>query len=260
MFLSYFWECFMFKQLSEHVFYRPAEPYTDRPNVGFICGEKFSLLFEAGNSEENVKKLKVELTGCNLPNPDFVAVSHWHWDHSFGFSFWDGIKIAGKKTNEKLAEVSEWKWDEASMEERIKTGEDIVFCTEMIKREYPDRSKISVSTADISFENRMSIHLGGVSCKLLHCGGPHSEDAVICYIPEEKILFLGDSNCKDLYGKPWHFDIEHEDDFMENVAAIPYDKNLVDDFLAVLYTLDFKICVSGHCEPMTREELYNSLR
>ena len=106
----------------------------------------------------------------------------------------------------------------------------------------------------------MSINLGGVSCELLHCNGPHSDDAVICYIPEDKILFLGDSNCKDLYGKPWHFDIEHEEDFMKNTDAIPYDKKLVDDYLAVLDTLDFEICVSGHCDPMTRKELYDSLR
>lgn len=249
----------MFNKISEHIFYRPAEAYTDRPNIGLIVGDKFSLLFDAGNSEENVKKLKKELSESNLPNPDFVAVSHWHWDHSFGLHAWDCIKIAGKKTNEKLAEVSQWKWDDYSMQKRIETKEDIVFCSEMIKCEYPDRSKIKVSTADISFENRMSISLGGITCELIHCGGPHSEDSVICYIPEERALFLGDSFSKDFYGKPWFFDIEHEEDFMDNIAAIPYDRDLVEDYLRLLDTIDFDICVSGHGDVLSKKELFNLL-
>ena len=248
----------MFEKITEHTFFRINEPYTDRPNVGYIRGEKYSLLFEAGNSQANAKNLKNELSEQKLPQPDFVAVSHWHWDHSFGLSEWNSVKIAGKMTNDKLHEISNWKWDDISMEERIKTGEDIVFCSEMIKREYPNRDKITVSEADITFENRISISLGGITCELIHCGGPHSEDSAVCYIPEEKVLFLGDSNCKDLYGKPWLFDIEHEEDFIENVAAIPYDSVLVSEYLSVLKPLDFKICVTGHGGIISKEELFAS--
>ena len=49
-----------------------------------------------------------------------------------------------------------------------------------------------------------------------------------------------DSNGKDLYGKPWHFDIEHEEDFMKEVSAIPYDKEVVREYLAFLDNLDFE--------------------
>lgn len=248
----------MFKKLSEHVYYRPAEHYTDRPNIGLVFGEKYALLFDAGNSAENAEKLKKEIAECGLPNPDFVAVSHWHWDHSFGLCAWNCVTIAGEKTNEKLEEVSKWKWDDSSMEKRIKSGKDIVFCSEMIKREYPDRSKINVIKADISFKNRMSIDLGGITCELIHCGGPHEADSVICYIPSEKIVFLGDSNSRDFYGKPWFFDIEHEEDFFYNISKIPYDKKLVEEYLSFMETIDFDTCISGHAEPMTKAELFSS--
>lgn len=250
----------MFNKLTEHTYYRPAEPYTDRPNVGYVRGEKYSLLFESGNSPANAEKLKNELNEQHLPMPDYVAVSHWHWDHSFGLSAWDSVRISGRKTNEKLLEVSKWKWDDTSMKKRIQSGEDIVFCSEMIKREYKNRDEIKVCIADKTFENRMSISLGGITCELIHSKGPHAEDSIICFIPEEKIVFLGDSNCKDLYGKPWFFDIEHEEDFLKNVAAIPYDTVLVEEYLSVLKPLDFEICVSGHAGIMTREELFSSLK
>ncbi len=249
----------MFDKVTEHIYIHPAEHYTDRPNIGLIVGENFSLLYDAGNSAKHVEKLKNELSEQGLPHPDFVLLSHWHWDHSFGAKFWNAPVIAGRKTDEQLQKVAEWQWDDISMENRIESGDDIVFCSEMIKREYPDRNKIEVVPADIVFEGRMSIDLGGISCEIIHAKGPHSEDSVICYIPSEKFLFLGDANCKDLYGKPWEFDIEHEEDFLDNIAKIPYDKVLTDDFIRLLDALDFELCISGHAEIMTKNELYNSL-
>ena len=249
----------MFDKVTEHIYIHPAEHYTDRPNIGIIAGEKFSLLYDAGNSAKHVEKLKSELSEQGLPHPDFVLLSHWHWDHSFGAKFWNAPVIAGRKTDERLQTAAEWQWDDISMENRIESGEDIVFCSEMIKREYPDRNKIEVVPADIVFEERMSIDIGGISCEIIHAKGPHSEDSVICYIPSEKFLFLGDANCKDLYGKPWEFDIEHEEDFLDNIAKIPYDKVLTDDFIRLLDALDFELCISGHAEIMTKNELYNSL-
>ena len=249
----------MFDKITDHIYIHPAEHYTDRPNIGYVIGKNKTLVFDAGNSEKHVEKLKKELSEQSLPLPDYVLLSHWHWDHSFGAKFWNAKTIAGTKTNEELKKVASWNWDDISMENRIKSGEDIVFCSEMIKREYPDRSKIEVIPADIVFDGTTSIDLGGVSCELIHSKGPHSEDSVICYIPSEKFVFLGDANCKDLYGKPWEFDIEHEEDFLDNLAKIPYDKNLVEDFIKLLDSLDFTHCISGHSEIMTKTELFESL-
>lgn len=249
----------MFDKITEHIYIHPAEHYTDRPNIGLIVGKDKSLLFDAGNSEKHVKKLKSELLEQGLHLPDYVLLSHWHWDHSFGAKFWNTNIISGRKTNEELKKVSEWKWDDASMEKRIETGEDIVFCTEMLKREYPDRSKIKIAAANTVFDDKIVLDLGGISCELIAANGPHSEDSVICYVPSEKFVFLGDANCKDLYGKPWDFDIEHEEDFLENISKIPYDRELVENFLSLLDKLDFTHCISGHSEIMTKKELFESL-
>ncbi|MBE6950465.1 MAG: MBL fold metallo-hydrolase [Ruminococcaceae bacterium] len=249
----------MFEKITEHVYIRKYQHYTDRPNIGYIRGASRALLFDAGNSEANVELLKRELTEAGVPMPDLVALSHWHWDHSFGVAFWGVPVIAGRETDEQLRKMMAWKWDDASMEQRIDGGEDIVFCSEMIKREYPDRSKIKVVGADIVFDGKLTIDLGGVTCELIHAKGPHSSDSVICYIPEDRFVFLGDSNCKDLYGLPWHFDIAHEEDFVPTTDALPYDREKVDAFIALLDTLDFTHCVSGHADPKTRQKQYQSL-
>lgn len=250
----------MFVKVSDHIYIYPCEDYTDRPNIGLVVGEKHTILFDAGNSSEHVKKMKSDLTSQNLPMPDLVVISHWHWDHSFGAKEWGVPVISQTKTNAMLKEVSEWKWDDLSIDERINSGKDIVFCSEMIKREYPDRNKISVRPADIVFEEKLVLELGEISCVLIHSKGPHSDDSVICYVPSEKFIFLGDSNCKDLYGKPWHFDIEHEEKLLSTLAEIPYDKELISELTSVLDSLDFTKCISGHRGIMSKNELYDSLK
>ena len=102
----------MFNKITEHICIYPAEHYTDRPNIGLIVGEEKSLLFDAGNSEKHVEKMKKELSEQGLPFPDYVLLSHWHWDHSFGAKFWKAPIISGRKTDEKLREVMNWKWDD----------------------------------------------------------------------------------------------------------------------------------------------------
>ena len=249
----------MFQKITENLYIRPCQHYTDRPNIGYIRGTRGALLFDAGNSGAHVELMKEELRAAGLPEPDYVALSHWHWDHSFGAGFWGAPVIAGRETDAQLRRMRTWTWDDAAMQARIDGGEEIVFCSEMIKREYPDRSKICVTAADIVFDGRLTVDLGGVTCELIHAKGPHSSDSVICYIPEAKFVLLGDSNCKDLYGLPWHFDIDHEEDFTATTDALPYDRDKVAAFLALLDTLDFTHCISGHSGVKTREGQYRSL-
>lgn len=249
----------MFYQVTPHIFIRQFQHYTDRPNIGCIRGSNYTLLFDAGNSGSHVALLKQELQDAGLPLPDFVALSHWHWDHSFGAAFWDVPVIAVKETHTQLEKMMSWHWDDTAMARRVETGEDIAFCSEMIKREYPDRSAIRVVGADLVFDNSLTLDLGGVTCHLIHVKGPHSPDSVVCYVPEDRFLFLGDSNCKYLYGLPWHFDIDHEEDFGPTTDALPYDREKVKVYRNLLDTLDFTRCVTGHADPETRESLYDSL-
>ena len=250
----------MFEKLTEHIYVRPHDPYTDRPNIGLICGKDRNLLFDAGNSAANVELLRQELQQAGLPQPDLVALSHWHWDHTFGMHAWGVPTIAGRETNRHLQMVQKWKWDDASMQERLDRREDIAFCSEMIKREYPDRSQIHVSTADIVFDKRLTVDLGGgIKCELIHARGPHAQDSVICYVPSDRFVFLGDSNGKNLYGLPWHFDMEREHDLVATLLTLPYDRDLVAEYIRLLDTLDFTRCIGGHAESMSRQELYDSL-
>lgn len=43
----------------------------------------------------------------------------------------------------------------------------------------------------------MTLNLGNITAHIFHTVSPHSEDTTCIYIPEEKVLFLGDSTSED---------------------------------------------------------------
>lgn len=187
------------KKISDRIYYLPAEERTDRPVLGYIKGDTYSLAVDAGNSSVHVEKFYRELTESGLRLPDFTIITHWHWDHTFGMHAVSGTTVACHMTNEKLAEVQEWEWSDGAMKKRLESGEDIEMCNQCIKLEYPDRSNIKVVTAEIEFIGVISIDLGGVRCEIKEFVSPHSRDSVLIHVPEERIVFIGDAESGDYY-------------------------------------------------------------
>ncbi len=233
----------MFNKLSERVYYLEHNPDTDRPVLGYIKGDKYSLMIDGGNSDKHVKFYMEELDKRQLPHPEIVAVTHWHWDHTFGLSATDAIIIASSSTHEQLCKMKSWKWDDNSMDQRICSGEEIEFCSSMIKKEYEERETIKISSADIVFNDFMALDLGGITCAILRIGGPHSQDSTIFYLPEEKILFLGDGVCEDLYHGEAH-----------------YDKSKLEEVIRILSGIEFNTAIEGHNDPIEKEKLLEELR
>ncbi|WP_027622918.1 MBL fold metallo-hydrolase [Clostridium lundense] len=231
------------KQLSERIYYLPAESETDRPVLGYIKGNTYSLMIDAGNSSVHVEKFKNAVINMELTLPQFTAITHWHWDHTFGMHFVPGKTIVGHLTNLKLKEVSQWDWSDKAMLQRLESGEDIEFCDKCIRLEYPDRNQIKVVSADIEFNDELTLDLGGIHCVMKNIEGTHSEDSVIMYIPEEKVLFVGDADCEDYYNNNGK-----------------YDKKKLDNLIKTLEEIDFDIYVLGHDEPQKKEEVIDYLK
>ena len=107
--------------------------------------------------------------------------------------------IASAKTNQKLRQVAAWQWTPQAMEERERRGEDIPFCNEHIRREYPRLGKIAVCPAAVELEGSLTLDLGGVRCQLLCQENPHAPDGLLVYVPQEGLVVLGDADCGDFY-------------------------------------------------------------
>ena len=225
-------------RISDRIYYLPAESETDRPCLGYVRGNNFSLAVDAGNSLSHVTKFYDALKEAALPPPDFTAITHWHWDHTFGMHAVSGRTVCGHATNEKLKTVSAWGWSDREMKERIASGAHIESCDRHIRQEFPDRDKIRVVTADIEFTGSLVLDLGGIHCELREIVSPHTDDSVLAFIPEARTVFVGDAICRDYYRNGGY-----------------YDRQKLENLIGTLRGIDFDILMLGHGEPQAKKEI-----
>ncbi|WP_033543385.1 MBL fold metallo-hydrolase [Planococcus sp. CAU13] len=232
----------MLKKLTEHVYYQPHYQPTDRPVLGLISGEKYSLVMDGGNSPAHAAEFLKNVEELNVAPLKFLATTHWHWDHVFGIHTMDLLTLSHEKTKKIIDYMKTLKWDDESLDKRVETGEEIEFCQEMIKREMPTRDHLVLKSPELSFADRIEIDLGNLTCIVEHIGGVHAPDSSVVYIPEEKVLFLGDCLSPDFYSGDWS-----------------YDRNELQLLLSKIRKYEVDYYISSHDDPETPDKLWGYL-
>lgn len=226
------------KQLTERVYYLPTDGDLDRPVLGYIKGDKFSLRIDAGNSASHVANYDQEVERLGLPKPAVTLITHWHWDHTYGIHAVDTPVIANELTNDRLKTMSTWTWTEEAMQGRLETGEECAFCDEYLRKEYQEPAKeIKVVPADMTFRGNLTFDLGNLEIQVFQVVNPHSEDGMIIYIPSEKVAFIGDTITEDFYNNSY------------------LDPEKMASLRASLSELDVDYFLHGHIDPVTFEQL-----
>jgi glyoxylase-like metal-dependent hydrolase (beta-lactamase superfamily II) len=182
----------VFEQLSAHVDRFTPDERFDRPAMGAVHGDRGTLLVEGGASEAHLGAFAAELAARGRPPVTAIALTHWHWDHSFGSAAVPVPVIAHRDSAACLAVQAGYDWSDAALDERVRDGREIAFCAEMIRLELPDRSGLRIVVPRETYADRRSIDLGGVTANLVHVGGDHAADSCVVHVPGDDVLFLGD--------------------------------------------------------------------
>lgn len=208
----------------------------DRPLLAAISGKEATLLVDAGNSPTHTKLFLSELYNRNISPIKYIVITHWHWDHIFGLSAMNFVSIAHQKTKEKMIELRDLKWDDESLDMRVKEGKENKFVRASVKMEFPNPNRIiQVEIPDIAFSRKIEIHLGSITCFIEHVGGDHSLDSSVIFVPEEKVLFLGDC----IYSNPYR--------------NREYTVNNLFPLIDKLLSFNTHYYVDSHDEPTSRE-------
>lgn len=190
------------KKLTKNIYYLPHEPEVDRPMLAYVKGEKYSLAIDAGYSFCHVKDFYEAIELNKFKIPDFTVITHWHYDHTFGMHAIKGVSIAHGKTNEFLKEQQKQAQDSHYID--VLKKEDIHF-----RKEYDKCDCLNIVFSD-------------TTC---------------IYVPEEKVLFLGDSTSEDFF----------------NDGCM--DKDKLNSLIQTIRSIDCQYCVLSHCEPLEKEDL-----
>jgi len=194
----------MLNQISENVFWTPPESLTDRPVLGYVRGSRRNLLVDAGNSPAHIKWMYTLLREKDLPLPELVVLTHWHWDHVFGASTTAATVIAQHETMHKVQSMTLLDWRDKALDQRVEDGEEITFCRDCMKLELTnlERAKLQLKSPDIGFEDHILIDLGDVQCRVEHVGGDHSSDSTVIFVEPDGVLFVGDCLYPAVYDEP----------------------------------------------------------
>jgi glyoxylase-like metal-dependent hydrolase (beta-lactamase superfamily II) len=166
------------ERISEHVWWLPPGP-PDRPSLCAVVGARWTLALDAGSSRAHTRLFLDGLAAT----PSAVVYTHAHWDHVFGGVEIDGLVIAQKRTAERLAEMARRDWtDDANVHETI-------------RQELPAPRTVEIAQADVVFEEKIDIDLGGVVVHVERVGGDHCDDACVALVEPDGILFVGDALC-----------------------------------------------------------------
>ncbi len=188
--------------LTSHVYWTPPEERTDRPVLGAVVGQRATLMVDAGNSPAHVHSFLDGLAGMGAALPRYVALTHWHWDHTFGLQALDVPALAHAETRARLIEMAAWEWSDADIDRRVEQGLETDFCRVHLKAEWPDRSGLRIRAPDLTYTDELHLDLGGVTCQLVHVGGDHSSDSCAVHVPEDGVVFVGDCLYENLHASP----------------------------------------------------------
>lgn len=217
-------------QLTNRIYFLEHDPEVDRPILAYLKGDKFSLAVDAGYSASHVQDFYRAIEVEHFNKPDFTVITHWHYDHTFGMHAINGISIAHDRTNGFLKDQQKQAVDPSYIE--ILKKEDVHF-----RKEYYGQDKLTIVLSDVSFSDKLTLDLGGITAQIFHTVSPHSEDTVCVYVPEEKVLFLGDSTSEDFFN----------DGYM--------DKDKLKSLMCMIQSTDCKYCILSHYEPLVKEDL-----
>lgn len=216
--------------LTERIFYLAHEPDVDRPMLAYIQGERYALAIDAGYSAAHVQKFYRAIEDAGLRRPDFTVITHWHYDHTFGMHAISGLSIAHEKTRDFLKDQQK-KAENPGYLAQCRAA-DIHFA-----REYGEEDRLHIVLPDITFSHEISLDLGGLAVRAVHTVSPHSQDTVCVYVPQERVLFLGDSTSEDFFNGGY------------------MDKDRLRSLMAWIESVDCDLCILSHCPPLTKEAL-----
>ena len=219
-------------RLTERIWVYPFEEERDRPNLSYLRGDRWSLVVDAGHSDEHVREFYRALEEAGLPLPKLTVLTHWHWDHTFGMHAVHGLTLANERTNRYLADFRD-RLDKEG------TGFFLAM-DERIRKEYKDGRQVIVTLADLAFLEEMQLDPGGCPVRIFQAESPHTDDSTLIEIPGEKVLILGDSTGGVF--PEWTVDPELAEKLAESVRKTGPE-----------------ICLPGHWTPLAPDEIIQDL-
>jgi glyoxylase-like metal-dependent hydrolase (beta-lactamase superfamily II) len=157
-------------QLTDTVFVHEAEGSGFRVACAVVLMPRRVVVFDTLTGLDDMAPVEVLVQQHLEGRRCFVINSHHHWDHVYGNAAFPGYDIIAHRSCRKLMAAQSYAEDES------------------IPLPPPD----GVPLPTIMFGDRLTLTDGGATLHVIHTPG-HSEDSLVAYYEEQKLLLAGDT-------------------------------------------------------------------
>jgi cyclase len=143
-------------------------------NCGVVVdGSRAAVLVDTTSTERRNRALLAEAAGLGVGSPRAAVNTHHHPDHTYGNGFLppETVVIGHEKCREEV----------------IRAGLE---ATRVITA--PDYGDLTLRPPEVTFSDRITLHLLDFPVELRHVGRAHTSNDVLVWLPEQRVLFAGD--------------------------------------------------------------------
>lgn len=227
------------ERIGERVWYLPPHPDPEQvqPLVGVIVGDRETVLIDAGNTPRTAGTVLGELERIGAPPVGKIIYTHHHWDHAFGGCVYHAPTIAHAGCLAQLEKEALKPWSDAFLTEEVTRDPTLEGMANVLRQGVENWKDFHIVVPAMSFEMAYELQGDGYRLELKHVGGKHAADSIVVRVPDEKIMFLGDS----FYPPPLRL-------------GLP-DKSVDIEMLKRFLSEDCDLYLDGHGEPFTKMDL-----
>lgn len=142
-------------------------------NAGIVIDGSDSLVVDTAATEARTRALRAAVNLLGPAEPGVIVNTHHHSDHTFGNAlFGPATQIVSHET----------------------TREQIIDNGLNLQQLWPDVpwGEVGVRPPTITFEDRLTLRVGGLVLELITVGPAHTATDVVVWIPARRVLFAGD--------------------------------------------------------------------
>lgn len=141
-------------------------------NAGVLTSGGDVALVDTAATETRARRLREQVLRRCGAAPFAVVNTHSHGDHTFGnFVFREATVLAHRQARREMAQAGL---------HLIELWPDVVW------------GDVELALPEVTFQDRMTVHVGDLSAELVHLGPAHTVNDVVVWIPQRSVLFTGD--------------------------------------------------------------------
>jgi len=155
-------------------------------NASIVIGQNGVLVIDTLVSAKEAQRFLADIRKVTNKPIKYVVNTHYHLDHAFGnseFAKLGAVIISSNADRDNMAKYGE---------ETLKNAENFGLTAQ-------DMKGTSIVLPGLTFNNRMTIHLGDETVELIYVTPSHTTGSILTYIPRHKLLFVGDNLFTDYH-------------------------------------------------------------